>query len=39
MTDQFDMDRRALLQRMLLLVGATAIPAGCSLGNGSYNFV
>ncbi len=34
MTDPFDMNRRAMLQRMLLLVGATAIPAGCSLADG-----
>jgi len=34
MTDTFDMNRRALLQRMLLLVGATAIPAGCGLADG-----
>jgi len=34
MTNAMDMNRRVLLQRMLLLVGATTIPAGCSLGNG-----
>jgi hypothetical protein len=30
----FDMDRRELLRNILLSVGATAIPAGCTLGNG-----
>lgn len=29
-----EMNRRALLERMLLLVGASAIPAGCSLAGG-----
>jgi len=41
MNHPMEMNRRVLMQRMLLLVGATAIPAGCSLAGGpgrDFNF-
>jgi len=34
MNEIFDMDRRGLLRNILLSVGATVIPAGCTLGGG-----